>query len=174
MLKQEGGTNDLLRKCCRPKSWLSLPTEAKWKIQRQSLEEIERWLLFSASGEGNGVGPCLENCALCHEGFESESEVTQSRPTLCDPMEGNLPDSAVQGIFQARKLEWIAISFSRGSSQPRDRTRVSCIADRHFTIWAMRGLGVHMRQGLAVRSWWWETKVTGSWFLPLALFQWQS
>jgi len=38
----------------------------------------------------------------------------------------------------------------------------------------MRGLGVHMRQGLAVRSWWWETKVTGSWFLPLALFQWQS
>ena len=100
--------------------------------------------------------------------------VAQSCLTLCDPMEGNLPDSAVQGIFQARKLEWIAISFSRGSSQARDRTRVSCIADRHFTIWAMRGLGVHMRQGLAVRSWWWETKVTGSWFLPLALFQWQS
>ena len=62
------------------------------------------------------------------------SEVAQSCPTLCDPMEGNLPRSAVHGIFQARILEWAAISFSRGSSQPRDRTRVSCIADRRFTV----------------------------------------
>ena len=42
------------------------------------------------------------------------------------------------GILQARILEWAAISFSRGSSQPRDRTRVSCIADRRFIIWAAR------------------------------------
>ena len=69
---------------------------------------------------------------------ESESKVTQSCPTLCDPMDGSLPGSAVHGIFQARMLEWAAISFSRGSSQPRDRTRVSCIADRRFTIWATR------------------------------------
>ena len=44
--------------------------------------------------------------------------------------------SSVHGIFQARVLEWIAISFSRGSSPPRNRTRVSLIAGRHFTIWA--------------------------------------
>ena len=44
--------------------------------------------------------------------------------TLCDPMDCSLPGSSVHGIFQARILEWIAISFSRGSSQPRDRTRV--------------------------------------------------
>ena len=69
---------------------------------------------------------------------ESESEVAQSCPTLCDPMDGNLPGWAVHGIFQARILEWAAISFSRGSSQPRDRTRVSCIADRRFTVWATR------------------------------------
>ena len=43
---------------------------------------------------------------------------------------------AIHGIFQARILEWATISFSRGSSQPRDRTQVSCIADRRFTIWA--------------------------------------
>ena len=42
------------------------------------------------------------------------------------------------GILQARLLEWVAISFSRGSSQPGDRTWVSCIAGRFFTIWAMR------------------------------------
>ena len=44
------------------------------------------------------------------------SEVAQSCPTLCDPMDCSLPGSSVHGIFQARVLEWIAISFSRGSS----------------------------------------------------------
>ena len=66
------------------------------------------------------------------------SEVAQSCPTLCDPMDSSLPGSTVHGIFQARVLEWAAISFSRGSSQTRDRACVFCIADRHFTIWATR------------------------------------
>jgi len=47
-------------------------------------------------------------------------EVAQSCPTLCDPVDCSLPGSSVHGILQARILEWIAISFSRGSSQPRD------------------------------------------------------
>ena len=51
-------------------------------------------------------------------------------------MDGSPPGSSVHGIFQARVLEWIAISFSRGSSPPRNRTRVSHIADRRFTVWA--------------------------------------
>ena len=55
---------------------------------------------------------------LLHWWKESESEVAQSCPTLCDPMDGNLPGSAVHGIFQARILELAAISFSSGSSQP--------------------------------------------------------
>ena len=54
---------------------------------------------------------------------ESESEVAQSCPTLCDPMDCSLPGSSVRGIFQAIVLEWIAIFFSRGSSQPRDGTQ---------------------------------------------------
>ena len=54
---------------------------------------------------------------------ESESEVTQSCPTLCNPMDCSLPGCSIRGIFQARVLEWAAISFSRGSSQPRDRPR---------------------------------------------------
>ena len=56
---------------------------------------------------------------------KSESEVAQLSPTLCDPMECSLPGSSVRGIFQAVILEWVAISFSRESSQPRDRTWVS-------------------------------------------------
>ena len=61
-------------------------------------------------------------------------EVTQSCPTLCDPMDYSPPGSSVHGILQVRILEWVAISFSRGSSQPRDRTRVSCIAGRRFIL----------------------------------------
>ena len=68
----------------------------------------------------------------------SESEVSQSCPTLCDPMDCNLPGSSVHGLLQPRILEWVAISFLKRSSQPRDRTRVSHIGGRCFTIWATR------------------------------------
>ena len=64
---------------------------------------------------------------------ETVSEVTQSCPTLCDPMDCSLPGSSIHGIFQARVLEWVAISFSRRSSRPRDWTQVSHVVDRHFT-----------------------------------------
>ena len=67
--------------------------------------------------------------------LESESEITQSCPTLWDPMDCSLPFS-IRGILQARILEWVAISFSRRSSQPRDQTWVSRIAGRRFTVWA--------------------------------------
>ena len=59
--------------------------------------------------------------------------VTQLCPALCDPMDSSPPGSSVHGLLQARILEWIAIPFSRGSSQPRDRTLVSHIAGRFFT-----------------------------------------
>ena len=70
--------------------------------------------------------------------FESESEGAQSYPTLWDLMDCSLPGSSVRGVFQARVLEWFAISFSRGSSHPRDRTQVSRIVGRRFTVWATR------------------------------------
>ena len=66
--------------------------------------------------------------------FKSISEATQSPPTVCDPMDCSLPGSSVYGIFQARVLEWVAISFSRGSSLPRDRTWVSHVVGRRFTV----------------------------------------
>ena len=64
--------------------------------------------------------------------------VAQLCPTLCNPMDCSPPGSSVPEIFQARILEWVAISFSRGSSQPRDRTQASCTAGRFFTNWATR------------------------------------
>ena len=67
---------------------------------------------------------------------ESESEVTQSCPTLCNSMDCSLPGFSIHGIFQARVLEWVAISFSRWSSWPRDRTWVSDTAGGCFTLWA--------------------------------------
>ena len=54
------------------------------------------------------------------------------------PIECSLPGSSIHGIFQARILEWVAISFSRGSSQTRNRTQVSLTEGRLFTIWATR------------------------------------
>ena len=66
------------------------------------------------------------------------SEVAQSSLTLCDPMDCSIQGSSIHGIFQARVLEQVAISFSRGSSQPRDRTQVSHIAGRCCTVWATR------------------------------------
>ena len=68
--------------------------------------------------------------------MKSESEITQSCLTLCDPIDCKLLGSSIHRILQARILEWVAISFSRGSSWPRAWTQVSCIAVRHFTIWA--------------------------------------
>ena len=60
-------------------------------------------------------------------------KVAQSCLTLCDPM-----DYTVHGILQAKILEWVAISFARGSSQPRDRSQISHIAGEFFISWATR------------------------------------
>ena len=65
----------------------------------------------------------------------SISEVTQLCLTLCDPASYSLPGSSIHGIFQARILKWVAISFSRGSSQPRDGARFFCIGRQVHSCW---------------------------------------
>ena len=62
---------------------------------------------------------CVHVCACAH---------AQSCLTLCDPRDHNPPDSSIHRIFQARILAWLAISYSKSSSQPRDRTRVFCVS----------------------------------------------
>ena len=76
---------------------------------------------------------CFVSLSYCKSWFLSEVKATQSCPTLWEPM-----DYIVHGILQARILEWAAFPFSRESSQPKDRTQVSCIAGRFFTNWAIR------------------------------------
>ena len=78
----------------------------------------------------------------------SEVKFAQSCPTLCDPM-----DYTVHGFLQARILEWVAFPFSSRSSQPRDRTQVSCIAGGSFTSWATRE-AQESNQGLNIKKEW--------------------
>ena len=83
--------------------------------------------------------PCenSSSCALLTCPFyicmKVKVKVAQSCPALCDPM-----DYTAHRILQARILERVAFPFSKGSSQPRDRTGISCIAGRFFTTWAIR------------------------------------
>ena len=80
---------------------------------------------------------CLSHDNYCKK-WKVKVLVTQSCPILCDPMDCGLPDSSVHGILQTRILEGVAIPFSRGSSQPRGCTHVSCTAGRFFTVLATR------------------------------------
>ena len=93
-----------------------------------------------SSGHRTGKGQFLlqSQKRQCQRMLKGEGEVAQSCPTLCDPVDCNLLGLSVHGIFQARILEWIAISFSRGSSWPRDQTQVSHIGGRRFNLWATR------------------------------------
>ena len=76
------------------------------------------------------------NNTFCLISLLSESEVAQSCPTLCNPIDCSPPGSSFHGILQSRILEWVAISLSRESSPPKDQTQVSCIAGRRFNLWA--------------------------------------
>ena len=78
--------------------------------------------------------------------------VTQLYLTLWHPRDYSPPGSFVQGILQARILEWVAISFSRRSSWPRNWTQVSFIAGRIFTVWATRNQCHQNRDIFLVRS----------------------
>ena len=90
------------------------------------------------------VASCLQLGTLILFAWFSDSfshlhaQSLQSCSTLCNPMDCSPPRSSVHGILQTRILEWVAIPFSRGFSWPRDRTQVSSIAGRFFTIWASR------------------------------------
>ena len=67
-----------------------------------------------------------------------ESEVARSCPTLCHSMDCRSPGSSVHGVFQVRILEWVAISFSRWSSQLRDWTHIFCVGRQILYHWATR------------------------------------
>ena len=98
-----------------------------------SRQEYWSGLPFPSPGDLPNPGikprsPTLQADTLTSVPPGKQMKVAQLCLTLCDPM-----DCIVHGILQARILEWIAFPFSRRSSQPRDQTQVSRIADRFFT-----------------------------------------
>ena len=73
-------------------------------------------------------------------------KVSQPCLTLWDHTDCSLPGSSVHGVLQARILEWVAIPFSRGSSWPRDWTKVFHIVGRFFTVWATREVPLYAQR----------------------------
>ena len=109
---------------------LSLFTVMHW---RRKWQPTPVFLPGESQGRGSLLSCCLWGCT------ESDTtDATQQQQLLscvwlfCDPMDCSPPDSTVHGISQARILEWIAISFSVGSSQPKDGSCISCTAGRFF------------------------------------------
>ena len=99
-------------------AWKILWTEEPGRLQPMGLETVAQdWV--------TSLNFCL---SFAPKYFCMHTKSLQSFPTLCDPMDCSLPCSSVHGILQARILEWVAISFSSGSSQSRDPTWVSCIS----------------------------------------------
>ena len=123
------------------KNWLWLD-DSLFGFSQSSFRKAHVWSLFhwsdvlrliKASERKNCVCVCVCVCV----------KVAQSCLTPCDPMDCSLPGSSVPGILQARILEGIAILFSRGSSWPKNWTRVSCIAGRFFTVWTTSKAGTN-------------------------------
>ena len=115
------------------------PVRTSWAMQVRSLYQRTNRMdsvLFEALH--SEVSKIITNSPKSAHPSNERKKVAQLCPTLCDPMDCSLPGSSIHGIFQTRILEWVAISFSRGSPRPRDWTRVSRIVGRRFAIWATR------------------------------------
>ena len=120
------------------KSWTRLSdwTELNWTpgwwffMSQHQPNVVRKWVLskFLLKSVNWKALVCVCVCVCVYS-------VVQSCPTVCNPTDCSLPVSSVHGIFQARILEWVAISSSRGSSQPRDRTCIGCWALYLFTTW---------------------------------------
>ena len=108
--------------------------ESKARSMRDSYKVIELGGTHTESFTQDSPGPRLMDLPHHHPLHDKMSEVAQSCLTLYHPMDCSLPGSSIHGIFQARVLEWVAISFFRGSSRFRDRIQVSHIAGRHLTV----------------------------------------
>ena len=110
---------------------ISLQVFGEFMLPELTLKCISSKIETLGSRRRDELHPPPRSCAvLCL--------VAQSCLIRCDPMDYSPPSSSVRGILQARILECVAISSSKGSSQPRDQTQVSSIAGGLFTIWVIR------------------------------------
>ena len=105
---------------------------------------INSFIVLSSKNRASLVAQLVKNLPEMWEtwvwslGWEDPLEKGNGYPLYYSGLENSVPWTTVHGILQARILEWVAFPFSRGSSQPMDRTQVSCIAGRFFTSWATK------------------------------------
>ena len=109
-------------------------TDVSWAWQAKP------FVYSTSMGSRKVLEGCGHPCRYRKRGCESHCGMCVSRSVVYDSdrMDCSLPGSSVLGILQAWNLEWVVIPFSRGSSQPREWSQVSCIAGRFFTDWATR------------------------------------
>ena len=119
----------------RQEYWSGLPFPSPGDFPNPGIEPRSPALQADSLPSEPRVKPVLEYRKL--NAVSSEVLVSQLCSALC-PMDCSPLGSSVHGILQARILKWVAIPFSRGFSQPRDRTQASLIAGRFFTGWAPR------------------------------------
>ena len=111
-----------------------------------NVNEIEQcvvfciWLLWSHITFWSFINIVIYNRSSFYftSSITSVCLVTQSCLTVCDPMDCSPPGSSVQGVLQARILEWVVMPSSKGSSQPGNQTQIFHIAGGFFTVWATR------------------------------------
>ena len=134
---------DFFNKCqfinCVKITWRILSrlisTRNKTGSYRSRLTDIENRLVVTKGERAGGEWMDWEfGVSKCKLLYVYMCSVDQSCLILCDPIDCSPPDSSVHGIFQARILDWVAMPFSRGSSQLRGQTHISCISriDRQF------------------------------------------
>ena len=126
------------------------PSRARWLVVFPKAVSVELlfvsvqkmpslWALVLCSTELNRRGRNVTSLSWGIYGILCmHAKSLQLWPTLCNPVDCSPSGSSVQGAFQARILEWVAISYSRGSSRPIDRTWVSCTTGGFFTVWATK------------------------------------
>ena len=103
---------------------------APWPGIKSAPSAVQTW----SSNHYREIGPDMYTLLMC----AFVCSVIQSCPTLYDLMDCSLSDSSVHGILQKRILGWCAMPSSRGYSQPRDQTQISCIAGKFFIVWVTR------------------------------------
>ena len=109
-----------------PKLLVQVP-KSPWSLLKPEAEHLPHMIYFQMHGH-DYFSLCPYMCVCL---------ITQLCLTLCDPLDCSPPGSSVHGIFQIRLLEWVAISFSGGSSEPRDWPCISCMKGGLFTHWAI-------------------------------------